>query len=164
MEAIYLFSFFWIAVNSYSVYKTVLCQLSDDEKADIYDELVDMCRSMSPAYVGRIMFLLFLVILFIDLLGFYLTYAYAYAAEGNFYTRILLYIAFIAVFLVDRLIQLRHTIKIAAAIKTPDVKPDVLKRFMRMTESSSNSDMIDCISTVAKFTASLQLLLYAVIS
>lgn len=164
MEAIYLFAIVWILFNSYSVYKTILCQLSEDEKSDIYDEMVEMCRSISPTYVVRIMLLLYLSILVFDLLGFYFTYTYAYAAEGNFYTRILLYAAFIIVFIVDRIIQLRHTVKIAAAIKTPDIKPDVLKRFMRMTESGNAGDMMDTISTIARFTASLQLLLYTVIA
>ena len=42
--------------------------------------------------------------------------------------------------------------------------PYVLKRFMRMTESGNAGDMMDTISTIARFTASLQLLLYTVIA
>ena len=117
---------------------------------------------VSPSGVAKAMFFLYAAMLILDLIGFYLTYTYAYTAESHFYLRILLFIAFVLVFIVEQIMSLRQTIKISAAIQAPNIKDDVLKRFIRM--SDRDMDFINTISSVAKFVASLQLVLYTILA
>ena len=161
MEIVNAFAIFWILFNGYTLYK-VLITSSDEERDDIHNELVDMCRTMTPAAVGKTMVALFLAVMVLDVIGFYLTYAYAYTMEENYYTRILLFLAFILVFFIDQIVSFRQTMKIAAALRIPNIRDDVLKRFMRMTER--DMDFINTISAVAKFVAAFQLVLYTILT
>ena len=161
MEIVNAFAVFWILFNGYALYK-VLISSSEEEREDIHDELVDMCRTMTPSAVGKTMITLFLAVMVLDIIGFYFTYTYAYNLEEHFYTRILLFLAFILVFFIDQVLSFRQTMKIAAALQIPNIRDDVLKRFMRMTEH--DMDFINTISAVAKFVAALQLVLYTILT
>ena len=161
MEIVNAFAIFWILFNGYTLYK-VLISSSDEERDDIHNELVDMCRTMTPTAVGKTMVTLFLAVMVLDIIGFYLTYTYAYTMEENFYTRILLFLAFVLVFFIDQIVSFRQTMKIAAALRIPNIRDDVLKRLMRMTER--DMDFINTISAVAKFVAALQLVLYTILT
>ena len=61
-----------------------------------------------------------------------------------------------------QVLSFRQTMKIAAALQIPNIRDDVLKRFMRMTEH--DMDFINTISAVAKFVAALQLVLYTILT
>ncbi|MCR5175958.1 MAG: hypothetical protein K6C05_03815 [Anaerovibrio sp.] len=156
------FAFFWILFNGYNLYNSLIKKNSEEERNDIHNELLEMCRMMSPSAVGKTMMILFACVFAFDCIGFYLTYTYAYAAANHFYVRIILFIAFIVVFSVEQIMSFRQTIKISVALKIPNIKDDVLKRFMRMTER--DMDFINTIASVAKFVAALQLVLYTILS
>jgi len=68
----------------------------------------------------------------------------------------------VLVFFIDQIVSFRQTMKIAAALRIPNIRDDVLKRFMRMTER--DMDFINTISAVAKFVAALQLVLYTILT
>ena len=162
MEVIYLFALIWILINSYTLYHVLLKKNREEDRDEIRRELLEMCHMVSPSGVAKAMFSLYAAMLILDLIGFYLTYTYAYTAESHFYLRILLFIAFVLVFIVEQIMSLRQTIKISAAIQAPNIKDDVLKRFIRM--SDRDMDFINTISSVAKFVASLQLVLYTILA
>ena len=61
----------------------------------------------------------------------------------------------------EQILSLRQTLKISAALKIPNIKDDVLKRFIRMTDR--DMDLVSTLSSVAKFVAALQLVLYTIL-
>lgn len=162
MEAIYFFAVFWIILNGYTLYHVLFKKNREDEKDALRNELIEMCRMISPSSVSKTMILLYVALLIFDLIGFYLTYTYAYTAENHYYVRILLFIVFVLFFILEQIMSLRQTIKISAALKMPNIKDDVLKRFMRMTDR--DMDFVSTIASVAKFVAALQLVLYTILA
>lgn len=158
MEGVYLFALFWILINSYSIYHVMFKKNREEDKDELRRELVEMCHMISPAGISTAMLALFAGLFVVDSFGFYLTYNYAYTAENHYYLRILLFIVFVLFFLIEQVLSLRQTIKIAAALKVPNIRDDVLKRFIRMTDH--DMDFVNTMSSVAKFVAAIQLILY----
>ncbi|MBQ3854306.1 MAG: hypothetical protein II778_06300 [Anaerovibrio sp.] len=161
MEGIYLFALVWILLNTYTMYHVLFKKNREEDRDELRSELIEMCRMISPSSVGSSMLVLYVILLLFDLAGFYLTYTYAYTAENHYYLRILLFLVFVLFFIVEQILSLRQTLKISAALKIPNIKDDVLKRFIRMTDR--DMDLVSTLSSVAKFVAALQLVLYTIL-
>ncbi|MDD3115552.1 MAG: hypothetical protein PHQ44_07440 [Anaerovibrio sp.] len=121
-----------------------------------------MERFVSPNAVSRLIVAFTVGLLAIDILGFYLTYCYAYAAVNDIYYRIMFFFACACVFIADQSLGLRYTVRISSAIKKLEEKPNVLQRWIAINEPDKQT--LNNLAALTKFTIALQLFLFTVIA
>lgn len=160
MSGIYIFSILWLCLAGYGIYETIKHNTSEDEEDTFFNQLMYMEQFMSPESVARILRVFSFALLAIDIFGFYLTYYYAYEEIGDIYYRITFFFACACVAVIDQTIAMRYTMRISAAIKKLDEKPDVLQRWMSINEPNQNT--LNILAAVTKFTIALQLVLFTI--
>ena len=150
-----LFAVLWLFLSGLGVYQLIKM---NNEDRDFFDQLMEIEKFVSPAYVSKCIIVLSIGILLFDVAGFCLAYEYAYAMVNDIYYRILFFFACVCIFLVEQTIALRYTMKVSSAIKRLEEKPRVLQRWIDMNEP--NKATLDMLAAVTKFTIALQLFMF----
>lgn len=162
MIEVYLFSIFWLCFSAFTLYEVIRKNVLEKEDMNFFDELMDLERFIAPQMVSKLILICTMGVLAVDILGFYLSYYYAYESVNDIYYRIMFFLVCACIFLVDQGLGLRYTVRMSSAIKKLEEKPNVLQRWISMNDPGQET--LANLAALAKFTIALQLFLFTVIS
>lgn len=165
MTEIYLFSIFWLVMSGYNLFLALQPERDtgdEDDDEDFFDELMEMEKFIPTHSIAKMIPALSIGTLFIDIVGFYLTYCHAYVNVNEIFYRVMFFFACACIFVTEQTIAMRYTLRVSSAIKKLENKPEVLRRWIDINEP--NKKTLTALAAIAKFTISLQLALFTVVT